>query len=223
MIRTKVDSKQINRILENTVSYSYGFLDGIDMDQILLNERIGDFVVDALNKYIDSQARMSPESLHHVYEWNQVGNADARLFKITSKASKRVITFDGKFLASRSVSDNATVPFTNKAEIMENGISVTIEPNDGVLAFEDDGEMVFTASSIYIAHPGGDEVAGSFGRVIEDFFSNYLTKGLLLPFLQKLGYPIEYSQNFPAGTKGGRNVGISTGKKYLKSAGAEIA
>lgn len=212
----------VNKILENAVSYSYGFLDGIDMDQILLNEKLGDFIVEALNKYIDSQARMNPEALHHVYEWNQVGSSGARLFEIKSKASKRVITFDGKFLPSRSISDTSTVPFVNKAEIMENGISVTIEPNNGVLAFEDNGEMVFTASSIYIAHPGGDAVAGSFGAVVEDFFNNYLTKAILMPFLQKLGYPIEYSQNFPAGTKSGRNIGVSTGRKYLKSAGAEI-
>lgn len=222
LLHTKIDSKQINKILNNTVSYSYGFFDGIDMDQIVFNEKLGEFVVEALNKYIDSQARMNPEALHHIYEWNEIGNSGSRLFEIKSKASKRIIHFNGKFLPSKSISDTSDVPFINKAEIMENGISITIEPKDSVLAFEDDGQMVFTTSSIYIAHPGGDYVAGSFGRVIDDFFNNYLSKALLAPFLQKLGYPIEYSQNFSAGTKSGRNVGISTGKKYLKSAGAEI-
>jgi len=32
--------------------------------------------------YIDAQARVNPQSLHHVYEWNKVGNSGSRLFKL---------------------------------------------------------------------------------------------------------------------------------------------
>lgn len=220
MLHVRIDSKQVNSILGNAVKYSYGFLDGIDMEQIAFNQRLADFTIDALNKYVDSQARMNPEALHHVYEWGQVGSPSGRLFSINGKVSKRVIHFRGKFLPSKSTSDGSDEAFTNKATIMENGIGLTIEPRDGnVLVFEDGDETVFTASAVYVAHPGGDEVAGSFGRVVEEFFDVYFTSSLLKPFIDDLAYPVEYAKSFPAGTRGGRGVGVSAGKKYLRSAG----
>jgi hypothetical protein len=73
VLYAKVDSKQINSILTNTVKYSYGFLDGVEMDQILFNQKLGEFTVDALNKFVDSQARANPDSLHHVYEMKVEG------------------------------------------------------------------------------------------------------------------------------------------------------
>ena len=33
-------------------------------------------------EYIDAQARVKPKQLHHVYEWDKIGNAQARLFKL---------------------------------------------------------------------------------------------------------------------------------------------
>jgi hypothetical protein len=224
VLYSRIDSKQINSILTNTVKYSYGFLDGVDMDQILFNQKLGEFTVDALNNYIDSQARMNPDSLHHVYEWGAVGSAGGRLFSITPKASKRVINFTGKFLKSSSTSPTSDEPFYDKAEIMENSIDITVEPRDGsVLAFEDDGEMVFTSSAVYIANPGGDEVAGSFGRVVDEFFMSYFTYGLLQDYLSQLAVADEYTRYFASGAKGGgRATGISAGKKYIGSTRMEI-
>lgn len=216
LLRVKVDSKEINRIVNNAVSYSYGFLQGTEIDQILFNQKLAEFTTEALEKYIDSKARMNPEELHHVYEWNKAGSPSARLFKITPKASKRVISFTGKFLSSKSVSDESTEPFVNKANIMENAIAITIEPkNADVLAFTVDGETVFSATSIYIANPGGDEVAGSFGRTIEQFFLEYFTNGLLNPFLKKFAIASEYTQSFPAGAKTGFTAGVQAGKRYI--------
>lgn len=217
MFRVKYDSKELNRILNNAVSYSYGFLDGADMQQIVFNQYLAQYTLEALNKYIDVQARMSPESLHHIYEWGQVGSESGRLFKIKATASKRVITFTGNFLPSKSVSDENSDPFVNKAEVMENAISITISPRSSdVLVFEDEGELVFTTNSIFIEHPGGDAVAGSFGRVIDEFFLVYFTNAFLTPLISKLSYPEEFSRMFSQGAKGGaRPTGISAGKKYL--------
>ena len=219
LLRVKIDSKEINKVMGNAISYSYGFLDGIELDQILFNERLADFTVEALNKYIDSRARVNPEALHHIYEWNQVGNDSSRLFQITPKVSKRVLTFTGKFLPSKTVSDESTEPFVNKANIMENSIAITIEPkNSDVLAFTIDGETVFSTKSIYIANPGGDEVAGSFGRTVEQFFSDYFTNALLKPFLKQLQTADEYSKSFAVGTKVGNSAGIKAGRNYINSA-----
>ena len=224
MLTVKIDSKEINRILENAVSYSYGFLEGTEIDQILFNKRLGEFTVDALGKYIDSRARANPNAFHHVYEWNATGQESSRLFNIKSTASKRVIKFFGDFLESKSISSNSNEPFSNKAIIMENGIGVTIEPRSSdVLAFEVDGETVFSTKAIYIDHPGGEEVAGSFGNAVEDFFSSYFTNALLKPFIQKLSNPKEYNEMFSSGVKnGGKPTGIKSGKKYINSAKAVI-
>lgn len=223
MFRVKIDSKEVNKLLGNTVSYSYGFLDGIGMDQILFNKTLGEYTAESLGQYIDAQSRINPDALHHVYEWNAVGDNSQRLFKITSNASKRIIRFDGKFLPSKTVSDSSTTPFVDKANIMENRISVVVEPKDAnVLAFEDNGQTVFTTNAIYIANPGGDAVAGSFGRVVDDFFNNYFTGAILRPFLKTLSSPKEYSKYLPAGTKNGKMSGVTAGKAYLRSAGATI-
>jgi hypothetical protein len=218
MLRAKIDSKEVNRILGNAVSYSYGFLEGAEINQIIFNQKLGDFIVDSLYKYVDAMARGNPDALHHVYEWGQTGSEGGRLFEMKAKASKRVITITGKFLPSRSVSDGSTEPFTDKAYIMENSIQVIIEPkNAQVLAFEDEGEMVFTPVMVVVDNPGGDEVAGSFGRTVDSFFSNYLTAGMLQSsgIFDKLRNPREFADYWASGTKSGRAVGIKAGTKYM--------
>ncbi len=223
MLRVKIDSKEINRILKNSVSYSYGFLDGVEIDQILFNQRLGEYAVDALGMYIDAQARGNPEAFHHVYEWGSVGNKNARLFEINVRSSKRIITFSGKFLKSNTPSPESNDIFYDKASVMENGIEVVVEPKfSDVLAFEVDGEMVFTTNSIFIANPGGEQVEGSFGRAVDNFFNVYFTKSLLKPFMKKLENPIEFSQSFAAGARVGRSAGITAGKTYLRSAGSIV-
>lgn len=217
MIRVKMDSKNVNRVLGNAVKYNYGFLEGIDLDQIVFNKKLGEFTVMALQKYIDSQAKMNPNELHHVYEWGQVGKENGRLFKIRSNASKRIITFSGRFYVSKIAGPNTDHVFKKKAEVMESGISVTVSPkNSPVLVFEDDGETVFTTQTVFIEHPGGDAVAGSFGRVIEEFFDQYFTGALLQPLLKDLGVADEYVKYFSQGVKGGgRSAGVRAGKEYM--------
>lgn len=223
MFTARFDSKEVNRILGNAVSYSYGFLEGVDVDQILFNQTLAEYTVEGLKLYIDAQARVDSDALHHVYEWNQVGTPSGRLFDFNATASKRIIKINGKFLSSSSISETSDEPFADKANIMENGISLTIEPkNSDVLVFEDDNQTIFTTKSIYIANPGGDEVAGSFGRVVDDFFNNYFTNAFLQPLLLQLSKPTEYGRSFRAGARSGRGPGVSAGKAYLRSAGASL-
>lgn len=223
VLRVKVNSKQINKTLQNTVSYSYGFLDGVEIDQVLFNQRLGEYTAEALGLYIDAQARGNPESFHHVYEWQAVGNKNARLFEIKPSASKRIITFSGKFLKSKTPSSESGHVFNDKAFVMENGIEIVVEPRfSDTLAFEVDGEMVFTTNSVFIENPGGPEVEGSFGRAVDNFFDVYFTKSLLKPFMKKLSNPVEFSQSFAAGAKVGRSAGITAGKRYIRSAGSVV-
>ena len=86
-------------------------------------------------------------------------------------------------------------------------------------------QTVFTKKQITISNPGVYLVAGSFAEVVNEFFNNYLTVGLLQSsgILNKLQVPKEYSQYFAQGANGGgRNVGKAAGKKYYSIGGAEI-
>ena len=223
LLRVKINNKDLNKKLNNVVKYSNGFVNGVEINKIILMNRLGEYVVDALGKYIDVQARGNPAALHHVYEWGATGNQGARLFKMNAIATKNIIMIDGSFLPSSSISDTATEPFVDKANIMENAIGITIEPRDSdVLAFEADGQTVFTMNSIYIANPGGDGVAGSFGRVVEEFFNIYFTRMLLKPFLDELSTAEEFVQYFAQGARSGYPVGVKAGQRYLDSAGVII-
>lgn len=223
MFTVKFDAKKLNKTLGNSIAYSYGFLEGINADKITFNQMLAEHTKESLESYIDAQAKMNPESLHHVYEWNRIGDESGRLFKLTSSVTPSFIKISGMFLPSTSVSDTSNEPFTNKANVMENAIGILVEPkNSNVLVFEDEGETIFTTKSIYIESPGGDAVAGSFGRVVEDFFDSYYTNVFLRPLLAKLSKPTEYSGMFKAGSMYGRGPGLAAGKLYLRSAGLTI-
>jgi hypothetical protein len=223
MISTKINTIKLNEILNNAVKYSDGFIEGIEMEKIEFHRILGGYTVEALNKYIDAKARMSPQTLHHVYEWDAVGQESSRLFNFNVTPTKSNIIIKGKFLPSKTISKNSHIPFPDKANMMENSIEIIIKPkNSDVLAFQNDGEMVFTRNTIYIDHPGGDQVAGSFGKTVDDFFNNYFKNSLLKEFLNQLSTVKQFSEDFAAGTKGGKSVGVKSGRKYLNVSGVII-
>jgi hypothetical protein len=223
MISSTVNSTSLNQILKNTISYGNGFIEGVEIERIEFNRILGGYTVEALGKYIDAKARMNPQNLHHVYEWDAVGQESSRLFNFNVTATKTNIIITGKFLPSKSISRTSDAPFPDKANVMENAIEIIIRPkNSDVLAFENNGEMVFTRNSIYIDHPGGDEVAGSFGNTVDDFFNNYFKNSLLKGFIEQLSTAKEFAENFAAGTRGGKSVGIKAGRKYLSVSGVVI-
>lgn len=217
MLSVRMNSMRAGKILKNAVVFSSSFVDGITLEEARMNERLAKFTIDSLYKYVDAQARMSPSELHHVYEWNMVGNPRGRLFEMDASTSNNGILISGRFLKSKRKAEGASEPFSNKAEVMENAIGVTISPNNSpVLVFEDGGETIFTTESIYIAHPGGDDVAGSFGKIVEEFFDSYFKNVLLQPLIKDLETADEFGQGFSKGVRGGaRSAGIAAGKKYL--------
>ena len=215
----KFDNTELNRVLSNSIQYSDGFIQGAHANMIIFNKKLSDIAAEALKKYIDAKARMSPESLHHVYEWGRVGDASARLFEIDCQATKNTISLFGKFLPSSSINENSNEPFVDKAKIMENKIAIEVEPKpEGVLAFDVDGDTVFTVKSIFISNPGGDAVAGSFGRVVSEFFDSYFTTTFLgqSGIFDTIRYPKEFSQNFGSILSGNaRAAGLSAGRRYM--------
>jgi hypothetical protein len=223
MLAVKVDAINLGNILKNSVNYSNGFIEGVELEKIEFNRILGGYTVEALGKYIDAKARMNPNALHHVYEWDCVGQSNSRLFNFSVNATQSNISITGKFLPSKTMSSTSMQTFPDKANVMENSIAITIKPKrSDVLVFEADGETVFTRNSIYIEHPGGDEVAGSFGNTVDDFFNNYFTNSLLRPFIEKLSTAKEFSENFAQGTKSGKSVGVKAGRKYFDISGVVI-
>lgn len=223
MINVKVNSKNLLSVLNNVTQYSQGFLDGIQMNKTQFNRILGGYTAEVLGEYIDSKARLNPSSLHHVYEWEKVGEKGSRLFKINVVAKQNIITFEGSFLPSKTNTPDSGQIFRDKANIMENKISVTVAPkNSSTLVFEDDGETIFTTNSIYIANPGGDAVAGSFGMVIEEFFDVYFTVSILQGILKDLATPEEFVQFFSQGSKSGKTAGVKAGRNYYTLKGYNL-
>ena len=206
--------------LNNIVDYTEGFLVEIQKERVAFNKALGDHIVVLLGQYIDSMARVSPESLHHVYEWGQVGDESGRLFDFDMVATDSNIRLIGNFLESSSVGPTATEPFVDKARIMEQGIEVVIEPkNAEALVFEDDGETVFVTTSVTVEHPGGEAVVGSFQNAVESFFTSYVSKEILRPLFNKMSRAREYKRLFSAGARSGRRAGQQAARRYMNVGG----
>jgi hypothetical protein len=104
---------------------------------------------------------------------------------------------------------------------MENGIPVTIRPkNKSVLAFEDNGEQVFTKQPVTVENPGGDQVQGSYEKVFDSFFRSYFSQIFLRSsgLIDYLESPKAYKNNFKAGSKQGKSKGIQTGYNWILNA-----
>lgn len=220
-MRVSVNTKSLEKQLLNITNYSIGFLDGVNKGKALFLNSVGIEVINVLKQYVDASARSNPKALHHIYEWHQAGNANSRLYDFDYTVSNIGLSFKSNFKQSSSLANGASVPFYNKAKIMEEGMAVTISPKkSNVLAFEVDGEMVFTSQEVTVDNPGGTEVAGSFERIVDEFFGVYFKQSFLkasglYSYIKK---PVLYKKNFKAGSRGGKAVGVSTGFKWITNA-----
>lgn len=217
MIALKFDNKIFKKQMSNLVDYSIGYLDGMELGKKEFLVNLGQDVQDIAYQFIDANARVSPQTLHHVYEWYQIGSPNARLFDINYTVSNLGLSFMSSFKQSRSVQSGSTVPFVNKANIMENGISVTIEPrNAQALRFEDNGEIVYTKKEVKVDNPGGI-TQNQFQNVFENFFGNYFTQSFLRSskLKQYFSRPVSYKKNLPAGIKVGKSAGLRAGYRWV--------
>jgi hypothetical protein len=224
-LRISFNAKAFKKDMNNILNYSVGFLEGAQMGKKELLGNVGKSTIDLLKSFVDSNARVDPESLHHVYEWNEVGSPSARLFDIEYTVSGLGLSLKSTFRQSTSIKAGSKVPFYNKASMMEYGVGVTISPKAAkVLAFEAGGDEVFTKNPVYVANPGGDDVQGSFERTFDDFFKNYFSQSFLMSsgFAQYLSDPVLYKKDLGRGKRLGRSQGISTGYRWIANAGLEV-
>jgi hypothetical protein len=220
----ELDSKSLVAKLNNIVQYSTGFLEGIEAAKPEFMNNFGTSVVEIMKNFIDSNARVNPETLHHVYEWYQTGSPEARLFDIDYMVQgKNTLSFNYTFSQSTSYSNGSTEPFYNKATIMEKGSPVVIKPRvqGGVLSFNSDGEQIFTKKPIVVENPGGDGVQGGFEKTLQMFFDNYFSQSFLLSsgLLEHFNNPKVYKDNFRSGAMQGKPLGFKVGYQWVLKGG----
>ena len=217
MISMKIDDKKLVKDLNNVVAYSIGFLDGVKIGKSKMLANLGAELRELVGEFIDANARVNPQSLHHVYEWYQTGSPAGRLFDIDYNVTVGGLSLNGTLTQSRSIAKNSKEPFYNKASIMEYGVPITISPKSAqALRFEVDGEEVFTKKPVTIQNPGGN-VEGNFQETFRLFFTTYASQALLevSGLADQLSKPTEFDKNFAAGVRGGRSVGLTAGMKYI--------
>lgn len=210
--------------MNNVINYSIGFLDGTKQGKKMFMNNLGESVKDMADKYIDAAARSNPDLLHHIYEWYRTGSPDARLFDIQFKASEDTINFMSNFKQSTSIQQGSNTPFFDKARVMESGMSVVIAPRTSrVLAFEVNGEQVFTPNPVRVDNPGG-ATAGQYQTIFNQFFQRYFSQAFLMSsgVKQKLENPRAFEESFGAGGKQGKAAGVKAGTKWITSIKVEV-
>jgi hypothetical protein len=216
-----VDLTKFNKDMKSIMSYSNGFLEGTQRAKPALLNVLGVKISEMLKNFIDSNARVSPQALHHVYEWYQTGSPNARLFDINYAVVGGGLSISSSFSQSKSIKSGSRVPFYNKAFIMENGIPVTIRPQTR-LVFDVDGKTVFTPNPVVVDNPGG-KVEGEYEKVFNLFFDTYLRQSFLnqTGILAKLQQSNDFDNKFPLAKRGGKTLGITTGYNWIMKVGKD--
>lgn len=226
MYTIKFDGKEAAKMLNNIVEYSNGFIKETEAREQYLANKLGNMSIDAFYEYLDGLARTNPGMLHHVYEWGQVGNPEARLVELKKQMSgKNSVNIISEFIQSNSIPHGGSEPFYEKAQIMEDGIEVTIYPIKAkALFFEWNGEEFFTAGPVVVANPGGEATRGSFLSAFEEFYNVYFDKVYLnaIRFYDNISNASEFAKNFKSAIKSGNAsaVGQQTALSWIiKSSG----
>lgn len=217
------NDKDFLREMNNLMDYSFGFLNGAVTGKRAFLENLGVSTIEALKQFIDSMARVEPAALHHVYEWSMTGSPDARLFDIDYTVSNLGLSIKSTFRQSTSIKAGSTVPFYNKAKIMEEGSPVTIRPKkSNFLVFtNEEGEEVFVQKPVVVENPGGSQVAGRYEQTFDTFILNYFSQSFLNAsgILDKLKDLSVYKRNISSGSKMGASRGREIGYRWIVNAG----
>lgn len=223
-MKITTDDAMFMKEMNNIMEYSLGFLEGAKRGKRQFLDNLGSNTIETLKNYLDTMARVDEQALGHMYEWGMSGSPDSRLFDIDYTVSNNGLSINSTFRQSTSVKEGSKVPFYDKARIMEQGIPVTIRPKSAqVLSFDNNGEQVFTKGPISVNNPGGQAAQNGFQKTIDRFFDVYFTQAFLYAsgIANYLENPVAYKKNLPAGKRGGRSTGISTGYKWMANAGVK--
>lgn len=232
----KINSAEVKKILKNTVEYTEGFLTEFKRQESTILRDVMEASIDIFYEDLDQAATSSPNRFHHIYEWDQVGQPSARLVELDAQFKSKVGNIRAFFLESFSLPTNRAdsfgiapetyEPFAFKAQVMEDGMGVTIEPkNFSKLKFVVGKNMYYAEKPIFVSNPGGDDVQGSFTAFFKMFFSkNYFINKVLysdLNFQKYFSKPIPYEKNYRSAVKGNnaRAQGKAAAQEWVLKAG----
>jgi hypothetical protein len=218
MISVKIKDNDFFNDIMNIAQYAQGYVDGAEKGKPKFLQQMGAITVEMAKEFIDTNARLDPQRLHHVYEWYLTGSPDARLYDINYTSTNTSIVFTYEFKQSQSVARGSTTPFYDKAQIMESGVPVTIKPKSAnVLVFDVNGDTYFRPGPIKIDNPGG-QVSGQFEKVLDIFFNDYFKQSFLR--VSGLAYNLESPKEFHRNLKkrSGRAEGIKAGYNWIVGA-----
>jgi hypothetical protein len=222
LLKVKFQTDKFNKEMNSILNYASGFLDGAQAGKKELMQTIGEKTTEYLDAFIDSNARINPEMLHHVYEWYENGSPNARLFDLQYSTHGGGLTFSSTFRQSSSVAKGSHTPFYDKARIMELGVPVVIKPVTAqALRFEDGGQEVFVKGSVTVESPGGASTQGGFQEVVDSFFRNYFSQSVLFSsgLARHLSNPVDFKTRLPRAKKGGRAQGFDVGYRWISAKG----
>jgi hypothetical protein len=195
MVSVSIKSNSLPKI-KNVMAMIDGTMHGA-VRRSTVNEMsglIGDIARVSLYNFVDASARINPKRLHHVYEWNKIGNRNHRLYYVTDPIvgrayrGKTFITMNVNFLNSKTRVPPAGFPYERahvfklKAEIMEKGKSLKIFPKRGrFLVFlhpdaigkrgrKAKNDFVF-ATKVTVKHPGGKLAKNGFKETLSAFYA----------------------------------------------------
>lgn len=222
MYKVSFDTKQFDKDMRKLVEYSEGFLSGVMLGRAAFLNNFGVVVLEGMKQFIDSMAKVDPQLLQHMYEWEQSGSPNARLYDLNYVVSAVGLSINATFRQSTSIKDGSKEPFYDKARIMEQGVPVKIEPRLAtVLTFNENGEQVFTKKEVRITNPGGLEAKGGFQQTLDTFFNSYMRQSFLESsgILDRLRNMSDYTKNLKLGVRLGKTHGRQVGYKWIVSAG----
>lgn len=146
--------------------YFDGFFTAVKTQEPVAEMRTAAQLVTEFGQYMDMQAAANPHRFHHVYEWNRVGQADARLFELNIIPTPIGTSITYELKQSSTPNDNGFV-FADKATVMESGQSVTTTPEGPVPV--DRGESFRVGSFTFV--PGGYDTNGAFRETFMLYFT----------------------------------------------------
>lgn len=222
MITIQFDDKTFFREMTNIAQYSEGFLNGVNNGKSAFAKSIGRDAIEVFKQFVDQNARADEKMYHHIYEWYQTGSPEARLFDVEYVEYDGGLTFNGTFSQSKTLQNGSMTPFYNKAEIMENGIPVTIKPvKSKVLSFNVDGEQIFTPNAVDVQNPGGTHQLHAFEHIFDLFFKEHFKQSVLelTGIKEYLQNPKVYKDNLHSAKTGGKSKGEQIGYDWIANAG----
>lgn len=222
MYKVSFDTKQFDKDMRKLVEYSEGFLSGVMLGRAAFLNNFGVVILEGMKQFIDSMAKVDPQLLQHMYEWEQSGSPNARLYDLNYVVSAVGLSINATFRQSTAIKEGSKEPFYDKARIMEQGIPVKIEPKLAtVLTFNENGEQIFTKKEVRVANPGGLEAKGGFQQTLDTFFNSYMRQSFLESsgILDRLRNMSDYTKNLKMGVRLGKTHGRQVGYKWIVSAG----